>query len=197
MSDRIQFYFDFVDPGSYLLHLQLKTLGVTSGSLSLIGIEMALPPGEMIDPQAEDWKSYCDEMDQLAQRIDRNIPKVGFVPWSRKAHELLLHAEASGAYSAVFDELFRAHFEDGKDLGRIDVLTGIATESGLDYTETKAVLDVDKHTQALATQRTEALQDGITRIPTIRSGGESLVGPVGINDLRTLFESPGGTTTGT
>ena len=83
------------------------------------------------------------------------------------------------------------------DFGRIDVLTEIAVDAGLERTEAKAVLDVDKYSADLAAVRTDALESGIDRIPTIRVGSESLVGPAGIHDLRFLFESPGGATTGT
>lgn len=208
---RAHVYFDFVDPGSYLLHLQMKQLRTAAYAprqaphapsdaaeeSMWVGMELALPPNEMIDPAAPEWRAYCDDVDEMAQESGCRIPRPEFVPWSRKAHELLLHARESGAEHAVREALFRAHFEDARDVGRVDVLTEIAREQGLDHSETRAVLDVDKYTEALATQRTDALAVGIVRIPTVRIGARSLVGPAGIHDLRTLFESPGGPTTGT
>jgi len=197
MSDHARFYFDFVDPGSYLLHQLLVQISVPEKSLARVGMELAVPPTEMIDPDAPEWRSYCDVVDRLAADAGCGVPRVGFVPWTQKAHELTLHAAEAGADHSIFDALFRAHFEENRDLGRIDELTEIAREVGLDHSATKAVLDVDKYTEVLAARRNEALDMGITRVPTIRVGPESLVGPVGIHDLRTLFESPGGPTTGT
>jgi 2-hydroxychromene-2-carboxylate isomerase len=191
------FYFDFVDPGSYLLHLMLEEIGVPGDSLSLIGMELAIGPDEMIDPGAPQWQSYCDVVDQLAAEAGHLLPRVDFVPWTRKAHELAIHATQSGVGVSIRDALFRAHFHDRHDLGRIDVLTDIARGVGLDHTETKAVLDVDRYTETLTAQRAAALDEGIVRVPTICRGAERLVGPAGIHDLRILFESPGGPTAGT
>lgn len=196
-SDLVHLYFDFVDPGSYLFHLQLKQVGDIRRPPTLVGMELALPPNDMVDPSTPAWQSYCDEIDLLARESGCKVPRVDFLPWSRKAHELLLHATHGGAEQPICEALFRAHFEDGRDLGRVDVLTEIAVEQGMDRTESKAVLDVDKYTEALANRRTAALAEGIVRIPTLRVGTESLVGPTGIHDLRILFESPGGPTTGT
>jgi predicted DsbA family dithiol-disulfide isomerase len=197
MSLKTHVYFDFVDPGSYLLHQLLAQFDVPEEALTRVGMELALPPREMIDPAAPEWRSYCDVVDQLASDAGCTVPRINFVPWTRKAHELAIHAGQGGHGAVLFDSLFRAHFEDHRDLGRIDVLTELARDAGLDHSEARAVLDVDKYTEDVATRRSAALDDGIARVPTIRRGSESLVGPIGFHDLRTLFESPGGPTTGT
>jgi predicted DsbA family dithiol-disulfide isomerase len=160
-------------------------------------MELAISPNEMIEPKSSDWTSYCGVVDELAKESGLMVPRVDFIPWTRKAHELAIHAANSGAGQRIADSLFRAHFDENRDVGRVDVLTQIAHESGLDLTEARAVLDVDKYAEEMTSRATAALRVGVDRVPTVRYGHLSLVGPVGIHDLRTLFESPGGFTAGT
>ena len=189
MTAQTTVYFDFIDPGSYLLLLQLEETGIDPDTLRWVGVELALPPSEMVDPHGDGWSEYCDRVDEHASELNRVIPRPDFLPWTRKAHELALHGATRE--TPLIAPLFRAHFEEGLDLGRVDVLTGIAVSAGLDVTETKAVLDVDKYTQQVTEARTTALEAGIERIPTLVAGARSLVGPAPIHDLRTLFDSPG------
>ena len=89
----------------------------------------------------------------------------------------------------MHDVLFKARFEDGADIGRVDVLVNLAIGLGLDLTETKAVLDVDRHADAIVTLRGQAEADGVSRASCLRIGSESLEGPVPIDELRRLLRA--------
>ena len=65
---------------------------------------------------------------------------------------------------------------------------GIADGAGLDMTESKAVLDVDRHAGTVSDLRHRAEMAGISRTPTLRIGTASLEGPARIDDLRGFLE---------
>jgi predicted DsbA family dithiol-disulfide isomerase len=97
-------------------------------------------------------------------------------PWSRKAHELALHAREKGRFREVHRALFRAHAVQGRDIGRVDVLVEIAQAEGLEPREAKAVLDVDRFLDRVADLRKEAERLGVRGVPTIRAGERTLEG---------------------
>ena len=106
-----------------------------------------------------------------------------------QGHELRLHAAEKGLEGPIHDALFKARFEDGADIGRVDVLVGLAAGLGLDLTETKAVLDVDRYADRVAELRRLAEAEGVERTPTVHIGSERLEGPLRIDDLRGLLEA--------
>ena len=146
------FYFDYVDPGSYLTHRQLAGLlsdGVSTTGASTAGVSPILHPFEV-----------------------RPVPQ-----------ELI-----DGTESPMHEELFSARFREGADIGRVDILVAVAEKVGLDPSESKAVLDVDKYRDRVVDLRSEAEAAGVRRVPTLRSSAMSLEGPSSIGELRQFLE---------
>jgi predicted DsbA family dithiol-disulfide isomerase len=112
------------------------------------------------------------------------------VPWTRKAHELVLYAAEHGRGDEVHRAIFRAAFELGRDIGRIDLLVGIARDAGLDPMEASTVLGVDKFAAAVEASRSTALSLGVVGPPTLLAHGELLRGFHNREDLRTFLCPP-------
>jgi predicted DsbA family dithiol-disulfide isomerase len=93
------------------------------------------------------------------------------VPWTRKAHELHAFASARDLGDRVRAAIFEAYFDAGRDIGRVDVLVDVAAAAGIDRTEAKAVLDVDRHGAEVAAVRAEAVELGVDDVPTVRVDG--------------------------
>ena len=182
------FYFDYVDPGSYLLERQLERVLPDEIVLIRHPFELRLLCDPPLDAETPEWATYCNVVGDLAEEIDLRLARPLFLPWSRKAHELRLHAVEKGVEEPVHQALLAARFEDGADVGRIDVLVGIADSVGLDVTESKAVLDVDRHADAVTDLRRQAEEAGIRHTPALRVGNASLEGPARIDDLRGFLE---------
>ncbi|HEX2555693.1 MAG TPA: DsbA family oxidoreductase [Microvirga sp.] len=53
-------------------------------------------------------------------------------PNTRRAHQLIAFAASEGKSDAVVEALFKAYFEDGRDVGDEEVLGDIAAASGID-----------------------------------------------------------------
>ena len=182
------FYFDYIDPGSYLMHRQLGQLLPDGREPTLHPLEVRPVPQELIGGTDPDWNAYGEIVAGLAREAEIRMARPKFVPWSRKAHELRLHAAEQGLASPMHEEIFSVRFQERADIGRVDVLVTAAEKVGLDPSESKAVLDVDKHRDRVVDLRREAEAAGIRRVPTLRSGAMSLEGPASIGELRHFLE---------
>ena len=185
------FYFDYIDPGSYLMHRQLDQLLPVGVEPTLHPFEMRPVPQELIDGMDPDWMVYGETVEGFAREAEIRMDFPRFVPWSRKAHELRLHAVEMGLGSPMHKEIFSARFLEGADIGRVDVLVAAAQKVGLDASESKAVLDVDKHRDRVLDLRGEAEAASMQRVPTLRSGDASLEGPGSMGELRNFLEHAG------
>jgi predicted DsbA family dithiol-disulfide isomerase len=184
---RPRLYFDFVDPGSFLLLRRLDSLDV---EYALEGFEMRPPTTPPVDASDPSWMGYWDSVAPSLRKLDVEPVAPARVPWTRKAHELVLHAGQAGepgAEGRLVKRLFRAFVERSVDLGRIDLLVGLAEEEGLDRTETRAVLDVDRYRDAVDDRRRAAVERGVRGVPTLLQGGRRLEGLHDVNTLRTFI----------
>jgi predicted DsbA family dithiol-disulfide isomerase len=182
------FYFDYVDPGSYLTHRQLGQILPDGVEPVRHPFEVCPVPHELVDGSSPDWQSYGETVLDLARESEIRMVHPTFIPWSRKAHELRLHAADQGLESSMHEAVFAARFLEGADIGRVDVLVASAEKVGLDPSESKAVLDVDKHRDRVVDLRRKAEAVGVRRVPTLRSGDMSLEGPASIGELRHFLE---------
>jgi 2-hydroxychromene-2-carboxylate isomerase len=176
------FYFDFVDPLSYLQDMELDALG---SDIERVGFELVPPPRQIGSVRDEPWKRRYEEARVLAPSIVLAPPP--FVPWTRKAHELHLHAREIGRGDEVRRAIFDAHFTRGDDIGRVDRLVALAVSLGFDRTGVKAVLDVDRHEEEVTAARRAASEAGIVDTPTLVIGAKTLRGFHNRRDLGTLL----------
>ncbi len=164
----IRFFFDAVDPLSFAMHHALGTEEEQRDVRAVrIPIESYPADAPLTDTQDPFWRTRWSEGRRLAEEMDFSLVRPDLVPRSRKAHELLLHAKASELERPALDAIFAAYFLEGRDIGRIDVLVDIATSLGMDLTESKAVLDVDRYDADILRARQEAIEAGVTSAPAL------------------------------
>jgi predicted DsbA family dithiol-disulfide isomerase len=178
-----RFYFDYVDPASFLLERRLSALEAETGGLvARVPFELAPPPSPLLDPAGALWRDRWSEARAAAPELDLATPRL--IPWTRKAHELAEQAREQSLFDPVHRALFEAFQLQGRDLGRVDVLLEIAVRFGMDLSHTKAVLDVDRHTETVETARADAERLGVAGVPALLSGGRRLDG---LHDRGTLL----------
>lgn len=95
---------------------------------------------------------------------------------SMKAHQLIQLAKESGGKDStdatgtvdttVEEALFRAHFEDGEDIGSTDVLTRIGVAAGLDTDDIAAELQSGSRIPAVQADVRRAASLGLNSVPT-------------------------------
>jgi predicted DsbA family dithiol-disulfide isomerase len=82
-----------------------------------------------------------------------------------KAHELLHHAKAHNRQGAMKERLLRAHFTEGRHLGRDDVLADLAAEIGLDRDDVLRSLREREHLPAVEADIAQGVAYGIRGVP--------------------------------
>lgn len=81
------------------------------------------------------------------------------------AHQFLHLARAHGVQSAAYERLFRAYFEQGRHVGRVDDLTELGTEIGLDATEVRDALTDQRYLSAVRADQASAVEIGVRGVP--------------------------------
>ena len=163
-----RFFFDFIDPLSYLVGREFAEIETPHETeVTWVPFELRPPPTRltsMDDPSlTERWSRARSE----ATRLGISFTPPDLVPWTRKAHELALFAHESGVGDVVRTRIFETYLLEGGDIGRVDVLVELGRQAGLDGTETKAVLDVDRYEAAVVEARGSAEELGISDTPTL------------------------------
>lgn len=188
IPDHTILYFDFVDPVSHLVSRMVDRAGVAA-AIEWRGLELRPPPQPMIDPGAAEWRARHTIAASQAERPEDGGPSPPpIIPWTRKAHELSEFARERDCLHAVRRALFRAHFVDHIDIGRIDLLLEIARGAGLDRSEAKAVLDVDRYAATVLGHRESALEDGVRDVPVLVQPGRRLEGPELLREIERAME---------
>lgn len=180
LAGRPAFFFDFVDPGSYLASRVVDDEGLED-AVHWRGFEIRPPPEPPVDVQDDAWRRRSARLAGHAEALGAPMRAPARAPWTRKAHELAELARARGCHAEVRRAIFRAHFVEGRDIGRIDQLAEIARGEGMDATEAKAALGVDAYADAVASARAEAGERDVRSVPVLVADGRRLEG----------FRSPG------
>lgn len=192
-ENRALFFFDYVDATSWVVELWLaEVLPLDGITLDRRPYELRPPPEASMAPTDPSWATTRSWALPALEAMGRTLASPALVPWTRKAHELALHAAREGCYEQVHAVLFERFQEGGVDIGRIDVLVSIAVSAGLDASESKAVLDVDRYADEVCEVRREAERMSVQATPTLLVGHERLERPKGFDELRTFLTSLGG-----
>jgi len=190
MSDTpARLFYDYVDPLSMLLEHDVQALEADGRNpVARHPLELRAPPAAMLDPKDPLWRRRWEQATSLAGSRGILLRPPAIVPWSRKAHELALHAREKGLFLQLHGALFHAYLTEGRDIGRVDVLVAIAREAGLDPQEARIVLGVDRHAATLDGLRGEAERLGVRGVPTLLVAGERIEGVLPPEALRALLE---------
>jgi predicted DsbA family dithiol-disulfide isomerase len=181
-------YFDYIDPGSLLMGRRLEQIAGDGGvSVHWVPFEVRPPPEPLIDPRGAAWSRYWTTMSEEARREGLGVHAPARVPWTRKAHELGLHAVEKERFPQVRTALFRAFLTEGRDLGRVDVLVEVAEGCGLDPAEAKATLDVDRYAEEVARLRAAGEAAGVKGVPTLVVDDRYLEGIPSVAELEAFL----------
>lgn len=86
---------------------------------------------------------------------------------SWKAHRVIQRAKAASLETAarLEEQLFKAHFEDGKNIGSEDVLVELGTAAGLTAEQVREALDEDRWETAVKQDLATARTLGVSGVP--------------------------------
>jgi predicted DsbA family dithiol-disulfide isomerase len=111
------------------------------------------------------------------------------IPNTRRSHLLIAHASRSGRQAAVKERIMRAYFEEGCDIGEIEVLVRLGVEAGLAERESRSALVLRSGQDGVVAAERHAAVLGITGVPTfIFDGQYTISGAQEVGALARVFD---------
>ena len=121
--------------------------------------------------------------DELSEPIRSQVRDAGLVmrpprvtPNTLFALEATEYAQQHGKFMEFHHAAYKAYWDDGKDLGQLDVLAEVARSVSLDAEEMIECLETHEFSSRVMGQYQEALQHGIRGIPTFVVGNLMFTG---------------------
>jgi predicted DsbA family dithiol-disulfide isomerase len=158
-----------------------------------------------IPPEGLDRKAYMEakfgnsgRLEQAHNRlvdlgrdvgIDFAFGAIGRSPNTLDAHRVIRWAGSAGAglQGKVVRRLFRAYFEEGRDIGRPEVLVELARDAGMDAALVETLLATDADRDAVREEIATASRMGVTGVPCFLLEGRYAV--VGAQDTAVLADA--------
>jgi predicted DsbA family dithiol-disulfide isomerase len=167
LSRRLVVFADYVCPFCYLAESVLARLRA-DGIVPIDGCAVELRPAGTGLPSPEvGWMRESWERDvlPLAAELGVEMQYPTLMTRTRKAHEAVAYARGHGRFDAMHEAVYRAYWQEGRDIGRIDVLTEIGAEVGLDAAGLRVELDIDKWSERVDQDMAWAALRGVTGVP--------------------------------
>jgi predicted DsbA family dithiol-disulfide isomerase len=171
---RLILFADYVCPFCYLAEAGAARLR-ESGGVAVEGAALELrPAGTPLPDPDEVWQreAWSRSVEPLAAELGVTIARPARMTRTRKAHEAAAHARTEGRFAALHTAIYDAYWRDGRDIGRIDVLTEIGRAAGLDAGRLRVALDIDQCTARVEQDEAFAARLGLGGVPAyVLAGG--------------------------
>jgi predicted DsbA family dithiol-disulfide isomerase len=111
-------------------------------------------------------EQFFDPPRQLGEKagLTFNFEKIEQAPNSLLSHRLIALAPDEKKETVV-DAVYTAYFEEGRDIGSLDILLEIAAEQGLDAAEMRTLLEGTAAQEEVLGEAQWAQQQGISGVP--------------------------------
>jgi predicted DsbA family dithiol-disulfide isomerase len=171
----------------------IRELLQTDRNVELVwrAFELRPEPVPLPDPKGDYLQnSWTNSVGPLAERLGVAMKMPPVKPRTRLTHEAAHWARAQARFEDYHDEVFRAYFERGEDIGDVDVLIAIAGRLNL-YSQSlrQALIDHQFAASVLADEG-EAARLGLRGVPAfIADRKAALTGVQPVENLRKLIET--------
>ena len=95
-----------------------------------------------------------------------DFSRIKIMPNTFDAHRMIYWAGLEGKQTAMISAIFRAYWQEGRDIGNAASLAAIAGEIGLDSAAMARLLASDADRGALQARETNARERGVNAVPT-------------------------------
>lgn len=181
MKAHIEFYFDFVCPLCFLATKPLReVIKEQKAEIEWKPFELCPEPAQQME-QIEDVleRPWNQSIAPLAQQlhVEINMPDMPPVPRTHLAHEGFHFAKKHGQEIAYVDAVFKAYWEEEKDISQIEVLAEIADSLHLDQEIFTRILKDRTFEQVHKDSLVHAYEDAhVTKVPTLKIGSRVFQG---------------------
>lgn len=188
MTVEIQLFEDIVCPWCYLgrhrLERVIADLEVSATIVHRPFLLRPATPAEGVDIHAELQKRY-GPLEPLFARLAGEAKKSDleldpsrqrFTYPTLPAHTLLRHAAARGTQNALAMALFRAHFDDAKNIADPEVLAELGAAHGFTRDEARALVTAPDELIITRAETERAAMAGVHAVPLFVIGDQALSG---------------------
>jgi 2-hydroxychromene-2-carboxylate isomerase len=172
-----EFFYDFSSPYSYLAAMRVDDVLPTKPLWRPIAFGAIVQRiGKVPWSFAEDRRARLDEIDRRA--TERGLPPLRYPQgWPRETYSLTplraaIVADEVGLVREVSRELFRASFVEGRHFGELNTTLDAVERAGMDPEDIRAAIQQQDVKDRLRAVTEEALERGVTGVPTVVVGGE-------------------------
>jgi predicted DsbA family dithiol-disulfide isomerase len=109
---------------------------------------------------------YVDNMREIARQSGIEMKRPPIIPNTRKAHEATEYARDGGRLWEFHRAVFKAYWEDERDIGDEDELADVASSCGLDADGLREALADGRYAGRIREQMEWGRAAGVTGVPT-------------------------------
>lgn len=118
------------------------------------------------DGQSGAVKAYLPVVEAAeAAGVTLDLGRITRQPNTRRAHALIHWAGLEGRQTAMVQALFRAYFQEGRDIGEAHVLVDLAGQVGLDGAMILRLLEAGADLDEIGKRAAHATARGVTGVP--------------------------------
>jgi len=153
--------------------------------------ELRPEPVPMIDPNSDYLRRvWSDSVAPMAERLGVTMRFPPVKPRTRLAHEAAHWARAQGRFDDYHNEVFRAFFERGEDIGDVEVLIALGRKLELDSDSLRQALTSHEFAASVVADEREAARLGLNGVPAfVADRKAALSGVQPVENLKRLVES--------
>ena len=107
--------------------------------------------------------------------LSLNFGGIKRTPNTIDAHRLIHWAGIEGRQNSIIDRLFKAYFQEGRDISEHSVLTRIASAAGMDQDVVRSLLKSDADKEDIKARDTNARKRGIQGVPAFVVANEYVI----------------------
>lgn len=134
------------------------------------------PEGAPRRKRPESGSPMADSVRILSEEVGLQLKRPDFTANSRLALEATEYAREQTNFEQFHTAVFKAYWEEGKNIGLTGVLLEIAEKCGLDGDELEYRLGEGWYTRQVSREKQEAVASGIMGIPAYIIGSYLLMG---------------------
>lgn len=181
MTIKVKIYSDYVCPFCFLAEQPLEeAVKGKDVEVEWMPYELRPAPNPTLRPEDDYLQTtWAQSVYPLAEQmgIDIVLPDVSPQPHTHLAFEGFQYAKENGKGTAYNERVLKAFFQEGLDIGSVEILTKLAGEVGLDEKEYREALDSRKYKEAHQEALEHAYNEAdITAVPTFVIGDTSIAG---------------------
>ena len=152
--------------------------------------ELRPEPVPTLDPHGDYLeRAWTNSVYPLAARLGVTMKLPPLQPRSRLAHEAAQWARTHGRFDDLHQEIFRAFFERGEDIGNPDQLIALASKQRLDADALRRALDAREFEPSVLADEREAAEIRISGVPAfVADRRAALSGVQPVDTLKQLVD---------